>query len=657
MLDHLTTIVIVLDVCLLLSGCDSGGSAPPGIAAGVFAVMSAAWKARALFRDPLINDDPKKEDIKEAGTDYGEHVKFFLRERAKAHLAVQPNQDAAATAIAAEYDQVKAFIDAHIGLDSGNPKPLITGDDGPPTHLDFTDMLRSHVNDAEPSDDQVKQHNRRRWSRAVAVVWRGAALEPAIWTPNFSADAMKELVDRRVRIAERTLYQLSGSMRGGHLKPAPDKPHGPWPDGFRVRPFEYPSIPSSFENKVGAANVGPGKVWVKNQDGSLLVYAEGNGRRIRKAAENAFVPAVTGDPYFYDVIPTVPDPAAALDDLFEPSTDLWDRSWIFCDHVIAALHIEALRFGKRRRTSSDTGFNAIITSHPRSYAQLRWLLPGRLGDPRLLSDDSARPPGEPHVFNNGPMPQVQLGDHIVVWNSIMYGLLSDGAWSLENAVVVEIKSDFRSNDVGKDVKVMGHGSDDATTRQGALQYTGVGIDYFRRDLTDSLNLMLTQARKVVNDAPAGTDHLRFNLNNAPLFKWAPFNEAWVVKDGAPQDPWWIRVPYLPEGDWNRAIGRDATLRTLPESVIFDPTAGHAPLPAAAGDPATAAFFPLWIPAQQGKWHGYIQRHKDGHPGTRFELEPTRFYGKNIPGLVVPEEFDPQAKSPFVYTVRPMVARI
>ena len=87
-LDHLTTIVIVLDVCLLLSGCDSGGSAPPGIAAGVFAVMSAAWKARALFRDPLINDDPKKEDIKEAGTVYGEHVKFFLRERAKAHLAV-----------------------------------------------------------------------------------------------------------------------------------------------------------------------------------------------------------------------------------------------------------------------------------------------------------------------------------------------------------------------------------------------------------------------------------------------------------------------------------------------------------------------------------------------------------------------------------------
>ena len=128
------------------------------------------------------------------------------------------------------------------------------------------------------------------------------------------------------------------------------------------------------------------------------------------------------------------------------------------------------------------------------------------------------------------------------------------------------------------------------------------------------------------------------------------------EDGNPQDPWWIRVPYEPEGDWTRAIGRDATLRTLPESVSFDPTAGHTPLPAGVGDSATAAFFPLWIPAQPGKWHGYIQRHKDGHPGTRFELEPTRFHGKNIPGLVVPEEFDPQAKSPFVYTVRPIVAR-
>jgi len=135
-------------------------------------------------------------------------------------------------------------------------------------------------------------------------------------------------------------------------------------------------------------------------------------------------------------------------------------AWIYCDHVLASLHIEALRFGKLRRTGNDTFFNSAVNGHPQGWAELRPLLPPSPGDPRLMADDASKPPGEPRLFANGPVRQLQLGDHIVFWNSIMYGLLSDGAWSLENAVVVGVDSDWSSNDIGDNVHLMGHGTGD-----------------------------------------------------------------------------------------------------------------------------------------------------------------------------------------------------
>lgn len=146
---------------------------------------------------------------------------------------------------------------------------------------------------------------------------------------------------------------------------------------------------SSLAGQIGAANIGPNGIWKPDFNGALLNYNEGNARRIRDDAKNEFPSRLqtSSDPatffaetYPYDLLPG-PNPAGAIDHLFTPSDNWWDRSWIFCDHVLAAIHLESLRFGKLRRTNSDNEFNAAVNNHPRGWAELRPLLPDFPGDP------------------------------------------------------------------------------------------------------------------------------------------------------------------------------------------------------------------------------------------------------------------------------------
>jgi hypothetical protein len=632
-----------------LAGCANAGSTPPGISAAVVTVVTAVWKLRNLGALGIYRSQMTGDALKDYITQVGQDVKLFLRFRAEAHLATDSSTDNVTQAVAAEYDLVSSFIKSTVELDPDtSPSSFIAGTDKAPGHLDLSDVLRVLSTDGAVSQGTIQVQHVKRWERAMRIIWRAAALEPNLWNPSFSSDAMMELLDRRLRITERMLYQISEEVGSrGALQPSAAKPHGPWLDGIRIRMFEYPFLNDdpALENQIGAANIGPNGIWIKDFAGEVLYYNEGNKRRIRAAAQAEFVPASGADTYPYDLVPGT-NPAQAIDDLFTPAEDWWDRSWIYCDHVLAALHIEALRFGKQRREGNDNTFNSAVNGHSQGWAELRPLLPPSPGDPRLMADDASKPPGEPQFFANGPVRQLQLGDHIVFWNSIMYGLLNDGAWSLENAVVVGIESDWTANDIGDSVHLMGHGTFDTLAGR------------FREELTGGLNSNLARARGLakttaVNSAPWLRDA-------APLVRWAPFGESWVDETGAPQDPWWIRVPYDPTPDWQeRALGRDATLRTLPDAVEYDPAAGFTnppPTSASGAGPTNAAYFPLWWPAQPGKWQGYIQRRKSGNIPSTFRLEPVRFQGANIPGLIVPNEFIPTAATPMVYTVRPIVTR-
>jgi hypothetical protein len=635
---------LLLLLAITLSGCGGAGSAPPGVTAAVFSVVVAVWKLRNMANDSLLRNKTSGDPLKDYITELGHHVKFFLRFRAEAHLLTQSDTDVVANAVAAEYDTLRAFVASTIGLTPDSPAALITGTD-PRPHLDFNDVLRVRVTAGPVSDSSRKTHELKRWRRAMQIVWRAAALERDLWTPSFSAAALKEILDRRLRITERMAYQISAEV-SGQLQPSSALTHGPWPDGVRVRMFEYPILEAEYATQIGAANIGPSGIWKLDFAGTYLYYNEGNARRIRPAAATEFVSAAGTtfvQTYPYDLKPGG-SPAAAIDHLFQASDDWWDRSWIYCDQVLAAIHLESLRFGKLRRTGNDTAFDAAVNAHPQGWAQLRPLLPNVLGDPRLMADDAAKPPSEPRLFANGPMPQVQLGDHVVFWNSIMYGLLSDGAWSLENAVVVDVSSDWAANDIGDTVHLMGHGTDDTLAGR------------FREQLKRDLDRMLASARQKAK-AAAG-DNTAWLRAAAPLVRWAPFNEPWVDENGVAQAPWWIRVPYVETGDWlGRALGRDATLFTLPDCIEYTAAAGFpAAPPAAGGGPANAAYFPLWWPAQQGKWKGYLERRRNGNVPSTFRLEPVRFDGGNIPGLILPREFVPGSASPQVQTVRPFVVR-
>jgi hypothetical protein len=649
--------LVALAGLLLLTGCAGAGSPPPGIPAAVFTVVTGVWALRNLARDSLLRNGlpagrDKSDPFKDWITEIGKHVQFFLRWRAQFHLASDPSTDNAIKAVAAEYDLVRKTVSTYVGLDASNPSSLILGTDKPVAHLDFNDVLRVLDADSAISPDKLRTPQDDRWKRAMNIIWRAAALERDVWTPTYSEEALLELLDRRLRVTERMLYQVSQDVGDqGRLMPVVANPHGPWTDGVRVRMFEYPSLNAQLTPQIGEANIGAYgandiKVWRRDFTGQLLYYAEGNTRRIRPAAAAEFVPAVgasLAETYPYDLLPTS-TPSDAIDHLFTPSTNWWDRSWIYCDHVLAALHIESLRFGKQRRTGNDTLFNAAVKGHPLGWAELRPLLPGSAGDPNLMANDASKPPEEPRFFARGPVPQIQLGDHLVFWNSIMYGLLSDGAWSLENAVVVGLESDWASNDVGDSVRLMGHGTGQVTAGR------------FREQVTDGLNGSLEAARNAAGLA-AG-DNCPWLRAAAPLVRWAPFGEHWLTSGGVAQAPWWIRVPYDPTPDWQgRALGRDATLRTLPDAIEYDPAAGFtSPPPAAGGGPAGAAYFPLWVPAQDGKWKGYIQRRRGGNVPPTFTLAPMRFGGANIPGLTVPAEFVPGATQQQVYTVRPIVVR-
>ena len=94
-------IALLLLCAVSLAGCDSAGSAPPGITAPVFTVIVAVWKLRNMSADRLLREPGKGNFFQEKITEVGNHVKFFLRVRAEIHLQTQTNTDTVATAVAA----------------------------------------------------------------------------------------------------------------------------------------------------------------------------------------------------------------------------------------------------------------------------------------------------------------------------------------------------------------------------------------------------------------------------------------------------------------------------------------------------------------------------------------------------------------------------
>jgi hypothetical protein len=646
----------LLVAVIVVAGCGATPAAPavgaipplnPVDPQVVRAVLDWFVTSRHLaFRNPRAGGRVKRFDG---------HRGFFVVRRARWLLAhgpaawgTEPDHPTVIGRIDAEFTALEDYTNRRLGTPTA-PGPIMSSiGDRSPAHLDATDLARRRTSDPTVTvaqalagrDTPVKRLVvdilTQRRERAMAIIWRGAGIHANLWQP--SADlrtatlreaAMDEILDRRLHAAERMSYQISRADEMGAKRiNMTAGPHGPWTDGLRVRMFEYPRLGKTYVAALGpiAGETDPMSTIVNGQPTGpewrwesashrRVVWNIFPGHRFRSAAADAF-PLAAGSNYFHALwLAAGRTPAQAMDALYTPSTNFWDRSWIYCDHVVSSLHVMALLFGKRRRTAGDTWFNDLVTGNPQGYVQLGPLLrhlvgapgPSRLMDSGPEPEPDLQPPPPPPdpAFQNMLVhpADLQIGDHLIFWNSVLYPLVSNGEWQLENALVVAIESNPDEGSLRLDrLRMQGHGT------------VALTIGQYEDMIGGHLRVGIADAQRAAASAPAGSNAIRFNGVGDRLVRWSPYPDTWSAPG-----PWWVRVPVHHE---SHATVRDRLRK------------GVAPSPAFPHQPpfADSVYFPLWEPQYRGGWAGYLATRATGPVRVSPRLRAVPVDGSVIPGL-------------------------
>jgi hypothetical protein len=557
--------------------------------------------------------------------------------------------------VVGEYGALLDYLGARVGS-AFAPGPVLAGEGDPP-HLDLADVACIHVLETPTAFEDVLddrgaggdvkrrawQYLTQRWERCHAIVWRAAAIHPDLWEPfvdeldvQLREAAMDEVLDRRLRVVERMSYQVSSHRAmGAIVRPGVgeidldmgtgDRPHGPWEDGLRVRIFEYPRLAATkvaikaVGGRTGAGVTGnispPGSPSYVGPEEWRLEFGETRmewnvfpGHRAADGVDDAFrIPPGTPAEQAYDwelAPPAGTSASTVMQVLFTPSTDWWGRTWWYCDHVLAALQVEALRFGLRRRTGTDDEFNALVSGRP-GYVRVGVTLSGDgAADLDLLMADDA----DPHFDNvEVAVRDLEVGDQLIFWNSILYTHVSSGAWQLENAVVTDVQSEpgpAGARDAG--TMLQGHG----TKPQSIARYSRILLNELRGDLPAVYAYIAREDGPGVTSLPwLGADR---------LVKWSPYPDTW-----SPSGPWWVRI------DLDGMTVREA-LDQLPNAIAHDSSrGGDYVAPPVSG----TVFFPLQVPQLKGGWSEYLRRRASGRiPRLSRRLRRTPITREMIPGL-------------------------
>jgi hypothetical protein len=198
----------------------------------------------------------------------------------------------------------------------------------------------------------------------------------------------------------------------------------------------------------------------------------------------------------------------------------WSRSWLFCDHVLSALQIEALLFSLRRR-GRVAEFDALgrrleyiqLSSHVRDRKEARLMAGAAQADIHFDNVD----------VSEGDL---QIGDQLIMWNSFVYGSIADGEWQLENALIVDLVSDPETGSIQRaQLKLQGHGTP-ARTHDNYQQIIVA-------PLVDALNHVRNEANQQGPDVTA----FEYHPVNITVVRWDPYqafqNRAWwlILKIG------------------------------------------------------------------------------------------------------------------------------
>ena len=535
--------------------------------------------------------------------------------------------------------------------------------------------------------------------------------------------ALDELLDRRLRVCERMAYNVSGiqAMLGlddtaniprDRWNLATATPTSGWFDGFRVRLFEYPFIPNYFKSVVGntlgtawfeQTGLAPGQgdprlAYVPKPiatrsytDGSVdLIQSVTAWRFPTSSAPHwqlspgndvgfgaATTPPLTGivpKSYRIDLVPAAgATPASIIDGVFDYTStdasgaptraDFWNRAWLFCDHVIALINLEALLFGRRRRPNANAEgefatlvgrrstvtvrTSAVSTGTTNTVSTPFVCLDGQVPEaiPRddqvIMSAQGTDPvtlgPLDANFDNSLiPVEDLQVGDHVIVVNAPIYrAFTQDGEWGVENAFVMDIDSTV--NDVNNrggvrrdEIQLQGHG----TTQRSHKKYRELMKDVLVQPYAE----MLTRLKAKLVGNPA-LDFESIQNTGIVLFRWLPFSDSptnIVFNAGeAPvsSGPWWFAYRFTK--DFSQA---DDAVQAFSKVVGGTLSRGTQPLPAIPNLPLSfddSVLIPLFEPSLRGKagskipWRTYLNNHPSG---TNLVLRPVVVDSNMIPGL-------------------------
>jgi hypothetical protein len=374
-----------------------------------------------------------------------------------------------------------------------------------------------------------------------------------------------------------------------------------------------------------------------------------------------FIPAAGG---------TGPQLSGAIDALMVANKNIWDRPWLYCDHVCLTLHLDALRFALIRRlgkTAADSAFDAIgtnPTSNPDGFVWLGAALgaapanPGKPSTWKTPNTNSLFEGGDNSVwFENAFISpaDLQVGDHVIYYNHMAYNAFVGGAFGLENAIVSQIESDPSPRKHGSVVPatmmVAGHG----------MPFQSVAD--FGTDMARQTNEAIVNLRTALKTFSG--DFVR-KTRLFLLIKWNPYPT--LIQGTDRKEPWFVWLPQSFPDRGNPTFqppykNRWATpadmLASITHTVLDDPTPGpgYQPRPTSkVVDPTTnetfamdnGVLYPLYLPLTDDgpvEWTEYFQK-RNSNPtlsADLFELQLSQMsdhlnsvteISGDIPGLYV-----------------------
>lgn len=583
---------------------------------------------------------------------------LFLRKRIAYLRSKNPSWDNESgfpsyqSRIGAELDAVDAYLTDRLGtLDA--PGPVGGARDPSPDlkHIDLEDAARAQtVTDAATQATNTARFIAVRRERVRQIAWRAAALHPDLWsspdaslTASLRLPAMHEIVDRRLRVVEQMSYRddtrdFPVSAQTWTLGGA----GGPWKDTFRTVMFEYPWVfeTAAFDAGLAAAGLSVAALAPTfTPDAAYPTQLDYHGPdplmsdiRMRPATAADWTRPPPPNTYPILLKPGGRAASAVFDD-FIPSgmpvdasfEDFWQRSWIYCDHMIAALHLEALRFGHRRRTGSDADFDAACAA---GDVKLPPLIPEE-GKPTATVLMAG---ADPYFEGVAIAPdELELGDHLVFWNNWFVRLIDLSAFGLENSLVMDwLDPDMHVHGLPASskyqVRLAGHGM--PPTAEAAY------LDAMAAALTESFQA----AMDAVDSAPGGVKVVTVTSRPVAfdIVEWAPYGEAFT-----PRTPWWIRLPLSLTADAVNPGGYTIAqaLNAFPKSVAVDLAHGQVPPPIGpphAADYLDSIYIPLFEPNHPdliGGWAQYIAKKNAGESvPSPLPLKKLRVDASLVPGF-------------------------